>query len=175
MDNIAKTSDSNLNRLRIQSPLAKLYSTSVMEQHHFNQCIMILHNNVSESNVCNLKHRFMFWTSIQGKQYSYQLIIERIFDCNGDHWKVHFSDWSLIAFVVSGSSIFEQAKCPKFLWVLKFKIGKSVYLRKKSKVQKGVDLRQLKKKNCLCKLISARTNLVYVLIVIRNVGIFRKI
>lgn len=32
---------------RIQSPLAKLYTTSTMEHHHFNQCIIILHNNVS--------------------------------------------------------------------------------------------------------------------------------
>ena len=32
---------------RIQSPLAKLYTTSTMEHHHFNQCIMILHSNVS--------------------------------------------------------------------------------------------------------------------------------
>lgn len=34
----------NTFQIKIQSPLAKLYSTSIMEQHHFNQCIMILHN-----------------------------------------------------------------------------------------------------------------------------------
>lgn len=31
---------------RVESPLAKLYSTSTMEYHHFDQCIMILNGDV---------------------------------------------------------------------------------------------------------------------------------
>ncbi|CAF0952498.1 unnamed protein product [Brachionus calyciflorus] len=34
-------------QIKIQSPLAKLYTTSTMEHHHFNQCIIILHNNMN--------------------------------------------------------------------------------------------------------------------------------
>lgn len=37
----------NTFQIKIQSPLAKLYSTSTMEQHHYNQFIMILHSNVN--------------------------------------------------------------------------------------------------------------------------------
>ena len=37
------------------SPLAQLYSTSVMEHHHFDQCIMILNTKVSrDSSIHNL-------------------------------------------------------------------------------------------------------------------------
>ena len=31
--------------LRTESPLAQLYSTSTMEHHHFDQCIMILNSD----------------------------------------------------------------------------------------------------------------------------------
>jgi hypothetical protein len=37
----------NTFQIKTQSSLAKLYSTSTMEQHHFNQTIMILHNNTN--------------------------------------------------------------------------------------------------------------------------------
>ena len=32
---------------RIDSPLARLYSTSTMEHHHFDHCLMILHSEAS--------------------------------------------------------------------------------------------------------------------------------
>ena len=32
---------------RIDSPLARLYSTSTMEHHHFDHCTMILHSQAS--------------------------------------------------------------------------------------------------------------------------------
>ena len=32
---------------RSASPLAQLYGTSVMEHHHFDHCIMIIHSSVS--------------------------------------------------------------------------------------------------------------------------------
>ncbi|RNA41546.1 dual 3 -5 -cyclic-AMP and -GMP phosphodiesterase 11-like isoform X4, partial [Brachionus plicatilis] len=45
-------------QIKIQSPLAKLYTTSTMEHHHFNQCIVILHNNVNNilTNLTPLQH-----------------------------------------------------------------------------------------------------------------------
>ena len=30
---------------KAKNPLAQLYSTSILEQHHFNQCVMILNDN----------------------------------------------------------------------------------------------------------------------------------
>lgn len=41
-----------MNIHRVESPLAQLYSTSTMEHHHFDQCIMILNsdcNNIFSS------------------------------------------------------------------------------------------------------------------------------
>lgn len=35
----------NLLQAKAKNPLAQLYSTSILEQHHFNQCVMILNDN----------------------------------------------------------------------------------------------------------------------------------
>lgn len=53
--------------LRSEHPLAQLYCHSIMEHHHFDQCLMILNSPVSATFLCMLKETilisiFGFWT-----------------------------------------------------------------------------------------------------------------
>lgn len=56
----------NAFQLKTDSPLAILYSTSTMEHHHFDQCVMILNsegNNIFEVSIfvtCEFNHYVAF-------------------------------------------------------------------------------------------------------------------
>ncbi len=152
--------------LRIQSPLAKLYSTSVMEHHHFNQCIMILHNNVRKHNAWFLRYDQLYpliLFQIQGQQYSHKFVIKRIFHCHGDYWKMHTGNWSLIALIVSVSISITQLLltywCPSTKTLDKKK-GKLPVLLISQTVQIIIDSTQRKIKNywCMCSFIIFRVN-----------------
>ena len=41
---------------KAKNPLAQLYSTSILEQHHFNQCVMILNDNQILGNLSKEKY-----------------------------------------------------------------------------------------------------------------------
>ena len=42
---------------KAKNPLAQLYSTSILEQHHFNQCVMILNDNQILGNLSKDKYQ----------------------------------------------------------------------------------------------------------------------
>ena len=46
---------------RTMSPLAELYTTSTMEHHHFDQCIMILSTKVTTTHYCTKKNLLQSW------------------------------------------------------------------------------------------------------------------